>query len=176
MKYRLGERKVTSAGEDAYIAGNATVIGSVTLGNNASIWFNAVVRGDSNTIRIGANTNIQDSCVCHTEKGNPLTIGDNVTVGHKAMLHGCTIGSNCLIGINAVVLNGAVIGENCIIGANALVTEGKEIPAGSLVLGSPGKVVRQITEEEKRTIADSAVHYVENFRRYRRELTEDVEG
>ncbi|HON78924.1 MAG TPA: gamma carbonic anhydrase family protein [Spirochaetota bacterium] len=175
MKFRLGERMVTLAGEDAYIAKNATVIGSVTLGNNASIWFNAVVRGDSNTISIGENTNIQDSCVCHTEEANSLTIGDNVTVGHKAMLHGCTIGSNCLIGINAVVLNGAVIGDNCIIGANALVTEGREIPAGSLVLGSPGKVVRQITDEEKRTIAHSAVHYVENFRRYRRELQEEFE-
>lgn len=174
MKFSLGERKVAFAGEEGYIADNATVIGSVTLGNNASIWFNAVVRGDSNTITIGENTNIQDSCVCHTEDGNPLTIGANVTVGHKAMLHGCTIGSNCLIGINAVVLNGAEIGDDCIIGANSLVTEGKKIPSGSLVLGSPGKVVRQITDEEKHTIAHSAAHYVENFRRYRRELTEEV--
>jgi carbonic anhydrase/acetyltransferase-like protein (isoleucine patch superfamily) len=170
MHYRLGTCQITIKGNDFFIADSASVIGNVTLMNNASIWFGAVVRADSNSITIGENSNIQDCCVCHVESHNALTIGSGVTVGHKAMLHGCTIGDNCIIGINAVVLNGATIGSNCIIGANALVTEGKNIPDGSLVLGSPGRVIRPITDDEIITIRNSADHYVRNFKRYKLEL------
>ncbi len=170
MRYRLGTSRTTIKGEDYFIADSALLIGDVTLMNNASIWFGAVLRADSNAIVLGENSNIQDCCVCHVEKNNALIIGNNVTVGHKAVLHGCTIGNNCIIGINAVVLNGATIGSNCIIGANALVTEGRHIPDGSLVLGSPGRVVRAVTDEEIMTIQDSAGHYVRNFKRYKLEL------
>ncbi len=171
MRYRLGTSRITIKGENFFIADTALVIGDVTLMNNASIWFGAVLRADSNTIIVGENSNIQDCCVCHVEKNNALIIGSNVTVGHKAMLHGCTVGDNCIIGINAVVLNGATIGSNCIIGANALITEGKHIPDGSLVLGSPGRVARAVTDDEIITIRDSADHYVSNFKRYRLELS-----
>lgn len=169
MRYSLGERRIEIRG-DCWIADSADVIGSVILENNASIWFNAVVRGDCDTIHIGENTNIQDGSVLHADVGVPLTIGRNVTVGHKVMLHGCSIGDHSLIGINAVILNGAQIGRYCIIGANALVPEGKVIPDFSLVMGSPGKVVREVTEAQKAMLEMSALHYVENFRRFRREL------
>jgi len=169
MKYTLNGRGPTANGE-YFIADNAVVIGSVTLENNASIWFNAVVRGDANTITIGENSNIQDSCVLHVDDTYSLAIGRDVTVGHKVMLHGCIIGDECLIGINAVILNGAVIGKNCLIGANALITENKHIPDGSVVMGSPGRVVRQVTEDDIETIRDSARHYVKNSRRYTGEL------
>lgn len=169
MIYDLGTRTVQQLG-DSFIAANATVIGAVTLHHNVSIWFNAVVRGDNDPIVIGENSNIQDGSVLHTDEGVPLIIGRNVTVGHKVMLHGCTIGDNSLIGINSVILNGAVIGKNCLIGANALITEGKVIPDGSLVVGAPGQVKRLLSAEEIRGITHSAAHYVANFQRYQREL------
>ena len=169
MIYSLGERRLETRG-DYYIADNATVIGSVVLGHNASIWFNAVVRADNDVITIGENSNIQDGSVLHTDHGMPLLIGRNVTVGHKVMLHGCTIGDGSLIGINAVILNGAIIGRGCVIGANALIPEGKVIPDGSLVMGSPGKVVKEVSEDQRAILEMSALHYVENFKRYKKEL------
>lgn len=169
MIFSLGERKVETRG-DYFVAHNATVIGSVILENNASVWFNVVVRGDGEIITIGENANIQDASVLHADPGIPLTIGRNVTVGHMAMIHGCTIGEGSLVGIKSVILNRAVIGKNCIIGANALVPEDKVIPDGSLVLGSPGKVVRQLSAEEIAHIRGIADHYVVNFKRYKREF------
>ena len=141
--YRLGDREPTLPAEGEYwIAPTATVLGRVILKKNASIWFGAVLRGDNDPIVIGENSNIQDNCVLHTDVGQPLTIGDNVTVGHMVMMHGCTVGDGSLIGIGSIVLNGARIGKCCLVGAGALVTEGKEIPDFSVVMGSPGKVVR----------------------------------
>lgn len=169
MRYSLGDRRIETRG-DYFIADSADVIGSVVLENNASIWFNAVVRGDCDVITIGENSNVQDSSVLHADIGVPLTIGKNVTVGHKVMLHGCTIGDNSLIGINAVILNGAKIGKYCIIGANTLIPEGKEIPDFSLVMGSPGKVVKEIGDAQKAMLEFSALHYVENFKRFIRDL------
>jgi carbonic anhydrase/acetyltransferase-like protein (isoleucine patch superfamily) len=169
MKYSLGERRIETRG-DHWIAPDAAVIGSVLLERNASIWWQCVVRGDSDLITIGENSNIQDASVLHTDPGILLTIGKHVSVGHLAMLHGCTIGDNSLIGIRSVVLNRAVIGTNCMIGACALVTEGMVIPDGSVVMGVPGRVVRQVTPEEIAHIRRIADHYVENFRRFRREL------
>lgn len=169
MIYHLGDRKPEFKG-DYFVADNATLIGSVVLENNASVWFNAVIRGDNELIIIGENSNIQDGSVLHTDPGMPLAIGKGVTVGHKVMLHGCTIGDNSLIGINAVVLNGASIGKNCLIGANSLIPEGKEIPDGSLVMGSPGKVVRTLAEDQLKGLAQSANGYVNNFKRFKKEL------
>lgn len=166
MLYRLGNRTPELHGQQHFIAPNASVIGSVILENNVSVWFNAVIRGDNEPIRIGANSNIQDGAVLHTDPGAPLTIGNNVTVGHLAMLHGCTIGDGSLIGINSVILNHAVIGRNCLIGANTLITEGKIIPDNSLVVGSPGKVLRTLDEEEISAMHRNAAHYVENLQRY----------
>lgn len=173
MIYSLGERKVEIRGDDYFIAENATVIGLVALENNTSVWFNAVIRGDHELITIGENSNVQDGSVLHTDPGFALTIGKNVTVGHKVMLHGCTIGDNSLIGINAVVLNGAKIGRHCLIGANSLIPEGKEIPDGSLVMGSPGKVVRELSAEQRKGLEMSAMNYVNNFKRFKRELKPD---
>lgn len=173
MLYRLGEVEVDIAGEDYFVAESADVIGNVRLENNASVWFNAVVRGDNDLITIGENSNVQDCSVLHSDHGSPLTIGKNVTVGHKVMLHGCTIGDNSLIGINAVILNGARIGKNCLIGANSLVTEGKEIPDGSLVMGAPAKVVKTLTEEQQEGLLRSAEVYVANFKRFKAELEID---
>jgi carbonic anhydrase/acetyltransferase-like protein (isoleucine patch superfamily) len=169
MRYSLGERRVQCLG-DYYIAPNAAVIGSVVLEPDASIWFNAVVRADNDVIRIGARSNIQDGAVLHTDEGLQLSLGQDVTVGHMAMIHGCTIGDATLIGIKAVVLNRVRIGRHCIIGANSLITEGKEIPDRSLVVGSPGKVIRQLTDEEVRYILWNAEHYVEKLRHYRNAL------
>ena len=171
MLYRLGEHAVEIAGDDYFVADNATVVGSVKLENNASVWFNAVIRGDNELITVGENSNIQDGSVLHTDPGVPLTIGKNVTVGHKVMLHGCTIGDGSLIGINSVVLNGAKIGKGCLIGANSLVTEGKEIPDGSLVMGSPAKVIKQLTPEQQQGLLLSAETYVKNFKRFKKEMT-----
>lgn len=171
MIFCLGERRPEFPGEDYWVADNATVIGSVILENNVSVWFNAVIRGDNEAITIGENSNVQDGAVLHTEDGFPLTIGNNVTIGHQAMLHGCDIGDNSLIGINSVILDGAKIGKNCLIGANSLITEGKEIPDGSLVMGSPGKVVRQLTPDQVSGLELSAQHYVENFKRYKASLS-----
>jgi len=168
--YSLGDRKVEFHGEDWFIADNATVIGSVVLEQNASIWFNAVVRGDNDVITIGENSNIQDGSILHTDPGILLTIGRDVTVGHLAMLHGCLIGDNSLIGIKSLIMNRAVIGKNCLIGANSLIPEGKVIPDGSLVMGSPGKIVRELTDEEVARIAGSAKRYVANAQRYAAQL------
>lgn len=169
MIYSLGDRSLETRGE-FFIADNATVIGSVVLEQNVSIWFNAVLRADNDVITIGENSNIQDGSVLHTDIGIPLTIGRNVTVGHKVMLHGCTIGDGSLIGINAVILNGARVGRHCVIGANALIPEGKEIPDFSVVMGSPGKVVKEVSDAQKVMMEMGALHYVENFKRYQREL------
>ena len=167
--YRLGD-KSPQLGKDAWIADNATVIGDVRLGDKASIWFGAVARGDNDPITIGANSNIQDGSVLHTDEGVPMNIGANVTVGHLVMLHGCTVGENSLIGIKSVILNRAVIGKNCIIGANSLIPEGKVIPDRSLVMGSPGKVVRELSDEEVGRLQASADHYAHNAQRYREQL------
>ena len=167
--YSLGDRQPV-LGPDAWVAPNATVIGDVHIGDNASIWWNAVVRGDNDTITIGAGSNIQDGSVLHVDAGVPLSIGDNVTVGHQVMLHGCTIGDESLIGIKSVILNRAVIGRHCIIGANSLIPEGKVIPERSLVMGSPGKIVRQLSDDEVARLLLAAQGYVENARRYRAEL------
>ena len=167
MLYTLEERKVETRG-DFFVAHNAVVIGSVVLENNASVWFNCVLRGDNDVITIGENSNVQDGSVLHTDAGIPLTLGKNVSVGHKVMLHGCTIGDGSLVGINAVILNNAVIGRNCLIGANTLISEGKESPDGSLVLGSPGRVKRALSEEEIRGLKEIADHYVQKSALYRR--------
>lgn len=170
MIYQLGDRKVEFKGDDYWVADNAVVLGSVVLEQNASVWFNCVVRGDSDVITIGEGSNVQDGSVLHTDTGFKLTIGKNCTIGHKVMLHGCQIGDNTLIGINSVILNGAKIGKNCLIGANSLIPEGKEIPDGSMVLGSPGKVVKQLSEGQIQVIGLSAAHYVQNFKRFKKEL------
>lgn len=172
MRYQLGEHKVVCEGEGHFIAPNACVIGRVTLKHQASVWFNVVIRADSDDIVIGEGSNIQDGAVLHVDPGFPLTIGKQVTVGHKVMLHGCTIGDGSLIGINAVVLNGAKIGKNCLIGANALVTENSVIPDNAVVLGSPGKVVRYLDEEHGSALALGADHYVQNAARFSGELKE----
>ena len=169
MKYRLGSSHV-EAHADSWVAPNATLVGKVKLEPGASVWFNAVLRGDNELIHIGENSNVQDGTVMHTDMGFPLNIGTGVTIGHNAMLHGCTVGDYSLIGINAVILNGARIGKYCIIGANSLIGEGKEIPDGSLVMGSPGKVVRELTEAQQKLLEASAAHYVHNAQRYARDL------
>ncbi|HSI55086.1 MAG: gamma carbonic anhydrase family protein [Ramlibacter sp.] len=152
----------------AWVAPSAEVIGEVELGQNASVWFGVVIRGDTETIRIGRNTNIQDQSMLHADIGVPLTLGDNVTVGHQVMLHGCTIGDGSLIGIQAVVLNNAKIGRNCIVGAGSVVTEGKEFPDNSLIVGSPAKAIRQLTDEQVTLLSHLAQHYVDNAVRYQR--------
>lgn len=174
MKYALGDKQVQLLGEGHFIAPNAAVIGDVTLHENSSVWFSAVVRGDADHIEIGAGSNIQDGAVIHVDAGFPTSVGRNVTVGHNAMLHGCTIGDGSLVGINAVVLNGANVGKNCLIGANALVTEGMEIPDGSLVLGAPAKIRKQFSGEEQAALGINAEHYVENSAHYNAALTEQL--
>lgn len=169
--YRLGD-KVPQLAASVWIAPNATLIGDVRLAENVSIWWNAVLRGDNDPITIGANTNIQDGSVLHTDAGIPLTLGRDITVGHLVMLHGCTIGDGTLVGIKSVVLNGAVIGKHCLIGANTLIPEGKIIPDRSVVMGSPGKVVRELTDEQLARFARNAPHYVQNAQRYRLNLKE----
>jgi len=156
--------------ESAWVADSAQVMGDVVLGEQVGIWFGVVARGDTAPIRIGARTNIQDLSVLHADVGMPLTIGSGVTVGHKAMLHGCTVGDDSLIGIGAVVLNGAKIGKGCLVGAGALVTEGKEFPDGSMIIGSPAKVVRSLTTEQLQGLRQSADHYVANAQRFKTTL------
>lgn len=153
--------------DSAWVADNAQVIGDVHMAADSSVWFSSVVRGDTATIRIGEGTNIQDGSVLHADVGIPLTIGKHVTVGHMVQLHGCTIGDESLIGIGAVVLNGAKIGKNCLVGAGSLVTEGKEFPDGSMILGSPAKVVRELTPEQIEGLRRSAQHYVANKNRFK---------
>lgn len=169
--YVLGaERPQLPDNGDFWVAPNATLIGKIVLKPGASIWFNAVLRGDNDPIVIGENSNVQDGSVLHTDEGTPLTLGRGVTVGHMAMLHGCTVGDNSLIGIGAIVLGNARIGRNCLIGAGALIPEGKEIPDNSLVVGAPGRVVRMLDDAQAARLAESAQHYVDNWRRYAREM------
>ena len=156
--------------ESAWVADSAEVIGRVTLGKDASVWFGAVLRGDSDSITIGEGSNVQDASVLHADAGVPLVVGCNVTIGHQVMLHGCTIGDESLIGIGAVVLNGAKIGRNCLVGAGALVTEGKEFPDGCMIIGSPAKAVRQLSPEQIEGLKLSAQHYIENARRFKSSL------
>lgn len=171
MFYKLGQRTPTKA-EGVFVADNAKVIGSVTLEKQSSVWFGVVIRGDNDLITVGEQTNIQDNAVLHTDGGIKLTLGKGVTVGHHAMLHGCEVGDYSLIGINAVVLNKARIGKHCIIGANALIPEGMEIPDGSLVVGSPAVIKRQLNDMQKKMLEASALHYVHNAKRYLDELEE----
>lgn len=170
MFYQLNDRTPELEGEGQFVADNASVIGRVRLMENSSVWFNAVIRGDNDLITIGPDTNIQDGSVLHTDPGMPLTLGRGVTVGHKVMLHGCEVGDYSLIGINAVVLNGAKIGKHCLIGANALIPEGMEVPDGSMVVGSPGKIKRELSDNQKKMLEMSAQHYVQNAARYAGEL------
>lgn len=170
MIYQLGDRRVIAEG-DFFVAESAEVMGSVLLKNNASIWFGAVVRGDNELITIGENSNVQDGSVLHADPGIPLTIGDNVTIGHQVMLHGCSIGDGSLIGIGSTILNGAKIGKGCLVGAHALVTEKKEFPDYSMILGSPAKVVRTLTEEQVLGLSLSAGGYVANAQRFRESLS-----
>lgn len=156
--------------DSAWVADSAEVMGDVVLGEQVSLWFGVVARGDTAAIRIGSQTNIQDLSVLHADVGMPLSIGSGVTVGHKAMLHGCTVGDDSLIGIGAVVLNGAKIGKGCLVGAGSLVTEGKEFPDGSMIMGTPAKVVRQLTPEQLQGLRDSARHYVANAQRFKASL------
>ncbi|OYT88756.1 MAG: gamma carbonic anhydrase family protein [Burkholderiales bacterium PBB3] len=156
-----------SVAPTAWVADSAQVMGNVELAEDSSVWFGVVIRGDTETIRIGHGSNIQDGSVLHADIGKPLTVGANVTVGHKVMLHGCTIGDGSLIGIGAIVLNGAKIGKGCIVGAGALVTEGKEFPDGSMIIGSPAKAVRELTSEQQAHLQLSALHYIENARRFK---------
>ena len=168
--YRLDDATPEISDDGAWVAPDAAVIGRVKLLPRASVWFGAVLRGDNELITIGEDSNVQDGSVMHTDMGFPLTLGTGVTVGHKAMLHGCTVGDYSLIGIGATILNGAKIGKNCIIGAHALITEGKEIPDGSLVMGSPGKVIRQLDNETKESLIDSALHYQERAAEFSKHL------
>jgi carbonic anhydrase/acetyltransferase-like protein (isoleucine patch superfamily) len=169
MLYDLENKKIQNSG-DNWVAPNANVIGDVTLEKNTSIWFNATLRGDIENIYLGEGSNVQDGSVLHTDPGYPLKIGKNVTVGHLVMLHGCTIGDNSLIGIGAVILNNAKIGNNCVIGAKSLITENKEIPDNSLVVGSPGRVIRKVTDEEAKAIKENAIRYQENWKKYFKSL------
>ena len=175
MFYQLDDRRVVAEG-DYFLAPGAQVIGSVVLKHNASVWFNAVIRGDLEPIVVGSHSNVQDCAVLHTDEGYPLVLGDYVTVGHHAMLHGCEVGNNSLIAINAVVLSGARIGNNCLIGANTLITEGKEIPDNSMVLGSPGKVVRELTDEAIVDMRATAQGYVARGQRYRAQFRPQGRG
>ena len=158
--------------DDTWVAPDANVIGRVILEKGASIWFGTTIRGDNEDIRIGAGSNVQENCVFHTDPGCPLIIGENCTIGHKAMLHGCEIGDGSLVGMGATILNGAVIGKGCLIGAGALIPEGKHIPDGSLVMGMPGKVVRQLDGAAQEGLLQSAEHYRQNMRRFRAGLVE----
>ena len=173
MIYSLSDKQLNRDNLDFWVAPNAVVIGDVTLKKNASVWFGAILRGDNDPIILGENSNIQDNSVCHTDDGMPLAIGDNVTVGHKVILHSCTVGNNSLIGMGSTVLNKAKIGNNCLVGANSLVTEEKEFPDNSLIVGSPAKVKRELTDMEKKIIELSALHYVENMKKFRDNLRED---
>ena len=170
MLLSLGDVQVRFEGQGQFVADNAMVIGNVLLREKSSVWFNVVIRGDNDRITIGPESNVQDGSVLHTDPGIRLTLGRGVTVGHKVMLHGCEIGDYSLIGINAVVLNGARIGHHCLIGANTLIPEGMVVPDGSLVIGSPGKVKRELSDNERKMLEMSAFHYAENAARYLRDL------
>ena len=167
MLYSLDGISPTTRGDEFYVADGATVLGNVVLEKDASVWFGAVVRGDTETITIGERSNVQDLSVLHADEGYPLVIESDVTIGHKVMLHGCTIGAGSLIGINAVVLNGAVIGKGCLIAANALITEGMVVPDGAVVMGAPGKIKGELDAKRKEALLASAAHYVENYKRFK---------
>lgn len=169
MLYQLEDHRVRILGAH-FVAANASVIGRVTLGVDVSIWFNVVIRGDVEDISVGDRSNIQDNSVLHADEGCPLVIGREVTVGHMAMLHGCNIGDGCLIGIGSTILNGAELGEDCLVGAHSLITENKVFPPRSLIVGSPAKVRRELTDEEVADLRDSAARYVQNGKRYRDHL------
>ena len=166
-----GVKPITPESGNYWVAENDTVLGRVILKENASVWCNSVLRGDNDPIEVGENSNIQDGSVLHTDHGVPLTIGKDVTVGHMVMLHGCTIADETLIGIGSTILNGAKIGKNCIIGAHSLIPEGKEIPDNSLVMGAPGKVVKELTSQQIQVIKGSAQVYVDNWKRFKKGLT-----
>jgi carbonic anhydrase/acetyltransferase-like protein (isoleucine patch superfamily) len=170
MFYDLKDKKPKSSGEN-WVAPNATIIGDVTLEKNTSVWFNAVLRGDIENIFVGEGSNVQDGSVLHTDPGCPLKIGKNVSIGHMVMLHGCTIKDDSLIGIGAIILNKAVIGKNCIIGANSLIAENKKIPDGSLVIGSPGKIIRQLKDEEIKAVKENAEHYIQNWKNFEKNFS-----
>ncbi|MDV2080059.1 gamma carbonic anhydrase family protein [Marinobacter xestospongiae] len=170
MLYELADRRPEFRGEGQFVAENATVIGSVVLEERSSVWFNVVIRGDNDLITIGPESNVQDGSVIHADAGIKVTLGRGVTVGHKAMLHGCEIGDYSLIGINAVVLNGARIGKHCLIGANTLIPEGMVVPDGSMVIGSPGRIKKELNDNQKKMLELSAAHYVQNGERYRSSL------
>jgi len=170
MLYDLGNHRVVTSGDDYFVAPSAAVIGRVELGPGANVWFGAVLRGDGNTISIGARTNVQDGAVVHVDRDAPAVVGDEVTIGHAATVHGCTVGERSLIGIGATILSHAVIGRYCIVGAGALVTERREFPDRSLIIGMPAKRVREVTEAEMQMLIESAAHYAELGRRYRSEL------
>jgi carbonic anhydrase/acetyltransferase-like protein (isoleucine patch superfamily) len=165
-----GVRPTLPASGNCWIAGSAEVMGNVILRENASVWYGCVLRGDNDPITVGENTNIQDLTVIHTDIGAPVTIGANVTVGHRVILHGCEIGDDTLIGMGSTILNRVKIGRNCIIGANTLISEGKEIPDNSLVMGSPGKVVKELSPQQVQMITLSAMHYVENWKRHQAQI------
>ena len=167
MIINLGDKKLKTADDNFWIAPNASVIGDVVLERDASIWFNAILRADNEPITIGEGSNVQDGAIIHTDPGYACNIGKKVTVGHMAMLHGCSIGDGSLIGIGSVVLNGAKIGKNCIIGSKALVTEGMDVPDGSMVLGIPGKIKKTLTEEEQSVVPLGADHYIDNYKKYK---------
>jgi carbonic anhydrase/acetyltransferase-like protein (isoleucine patch superfamily) len=172
--YRLGD-KAPQIAAGVWIAPNATVIGDVRLAANVSIWWNAVLRGDNDPITVGENTNIQDGSVLHTDEGIPLTLGRDITVGHKVMLHGCTVGDGALIGMGSILLNDCTVGDGCLVGAGTLIPEGKVIPPRSLVVGSPCRIVRELSDEHTARIAESARHYMHNAERYR-QLLEEIAG
>jgi len=170
MLYNIGEDTVQTAGTDCWAAPNATLIGKVILKKDSSVWFNAVLRGDNEQILIGERSNIQDGCVLHTDPGFPISIEPNVTVGHMVMLHGCSIGSGSLLGIGSIILNGAQIGANCLLGAGTLIPEGKEIPPNSVVMGAPGKIIRQVGVKEQEMLHSAYQHYIIKYKRYRDDL------
>ena len=174
MLYRLGEHQPALTGDGHFVAPNAAVIGRVTLHAGASVWFSCVLRGDVEDITIGDGSNIQDGAVVHADPGFPVVVGRNVTVGHNAMLHGCRVGDGSLVGIGAVILNGATVGKGCLIAANALVTEGMDVPDGSVVMGSPGKVRKTLGEEERDRLALNATHYADNAAHFAEHLEEII--
>ena len=168
--FSIGDKRVELLGERHYIAHDATLVGAITLEADANIWFQVVIRAENDTVRIGAATNVQDGSVLHVDPGFPLTLGRRVTIGHKVMLHGCTIGEGSLVGINSMIMNGARVGRGALIGANTLIAEGKEIPDGVLVLGSPGKIVRELKPEERERLLGISSGYVERSKLYKKEL------
>lgn len=176
MIYTLGDRRIETANDDYYVAPDASVIGTVRFGAGASVWFNCVLRGDSDWIHLGDGVNIQDGSIIHTDEGEPVTVGAKVSVGHRALLHGCSVGESSLIANGAMVLDRAKIGRHCLIAAGAMVTPGKVIPDGSVVMGSPGKIVREVNERDLKMIEFIAEHYMARIKQYRRDLQVDPRG